>query len=249
MHQTTLSLTKASTQISSRATPADGHLFLLKQLLILKQQIVTFDIEFVTPEVNVDFSSITNTIWELRERGGLFDPRNIMRFLGNNMMPKVVENMFDAKAELDARLRTVISTFTNEYAARMTSAVADPATKKKDFDAPKAVKTVRSTIEKEVLALRSRLVEYLDDMRTRETLAGAVQDQVLANYDDFFEQHTSNARANGSVVSKKGKGRQDDVWDPETFADWAITVFGVGDVGFDEGDGGSSPALSRSDST
>lgn len=251
VHQTTVSLTKASTQISSRASPSDGQLFLLKQLLTLKQQIVAFDIEFVTPEVNVDFSSITNTFWELRERGGLFDPRNIMRFLGNNMMPKVVENMLDAKAELDARLRTVISDLTNGFAAKMTAAVTEPATKKRDFDAGKAVKSIRVAIEREVLALRTKLDEYLDDVRTKETLVGAVQDQVLANYDDFFEQHVAKSKANGNAVSKKGKGRQDDVWDPDTFADWAITVFGVGEVELDEDEDvrSGSPVFSRSDST
>lgn len=203
----------------------------------------------MTPEVNVDFSSITNTFWELRERGGLFDPRNIMRFLGNNMMPKVVENMLDAKAELDGRLRTIISDFTNGFATKMTISVGETAMRKRDFDAGKAVKGVRTAIEKDVVNLRTKLDEYLNDARTKETLAGAVQDQVLANYDEFFEQHNARARANGNAVSKKGKGRQDDVWDPDTFADWAITIFAVGEVELNEDDNRSSPELSRSDST
>ena len=43
----------------------------MSHLLILKQQIVAFDIEYVAPEVSFDFSGVTSTFWELRERGGL----------------------------------------------------------------------------------------------------------------------------------------------------------------------------------
>lgn len=250
VHQTTLSLVRAADSIGNRASIPDKQLFLLKQLLILKQQIVAFDIEFVTQEVDVDFSSITNTFWELRERGGLFDPRNIVRFLGSNMMPRVVENMLDAKSELDTRLRAVITEFTNNYAAQMTASVAEAASAKKGFDAAKAVKEVRGAVEKGNKTVRAKLDEYLDDFRTKETLAGAVQDQVLANYDDFFDRHVLKAKSNGKTappLSTKGKGRQDDVWDPDTFADWAIEVFGVtngpAEGGYEEN--GSSPALSR----
>src|SRR6202030_1356076 len=49
VHSTTVSLVSASTLISTRASPTDAALFLIKHLLLLKQQIVAFDIEFVTP--------------------------------------------------------------------------------------------------------------------------------------------------------------------------------------------------------
>ena len=76
VHQTTLSLHRASNTLAAQKTLLDGQLFLLKYLLILKQQIVAFDIEYVTPDVTFDFSGVTSTFYELRERGGLFDPRS-----------------------------------------------------------------------------------------------------------------------------------------------------------------------------
>ncbi|KAI9728437.1 MAG: Golgi transport complex subunit 3 [Chrysothrix sp. TS-e1954] len=255
VHQTTLSLHRASQQIASKTSTIDAQLFLLKQLLTLKQQIVTFDIEFVTHQVDVDFSSITNTFYELRSRGGLFNPRNLVRLVGSGLMPGVVENMLDAKAELDARLRTVINDFTSDAAAKMTPAVASEVdTSKADFAGGKSVRATRVTIEKEIPVLRNKLDQYLDDTRTKETLVGAVQDQALATYEDFFERYTSRAKANGTAsVSKKGKGREDDVWDPDTFADWMVEVFGVSRVGIGEDEDGVStrgtslsPVMSRS---
>ena len=71
VHGTTVSLTQASVLLTKSTSPTDAALFLISHLLLLKQQIVAFDIEFVTPETDVhyDFSSITNTFWELRARG------------------------------------------------------------------------------------------------------------------------------------------------------------------------------------
>jgi hypothetical protein len=112
VHSTTLSLAQASTLLAKSTSPTDAALFLVSHLLLLKQQIVAFDIEFVTPETEIqyNFSSVTNTFWELRARGGLFNPRNLVGLL----IPKVVENMLDAKAEVDARLRQAINDFTGQ---------------------------------------------------------------------------------------------------------------------------------------
>lgn len=256
VHQTTLSLLAAAQAIKSKASAVDSQLFLLKQLLILKQQIVAFDIEFVTPELNLDFSSITSTFWELRERGGLFNASNLMRLVA---MPRVVENMLDAKAELDSRLREVINDFVNGFASKMTAAIADKAPKQSTDN---AVQAVRSSIEREARTLRSKLDEYMDDVRTKETLVGAVQDQALANYETWFDKVQGSKQARGvNGVSRKGKGKEDEVWDPHTFADWLdAEIFQVGRVGLDaaaeaddENDRGSfggsvSGNVSRSDS-
>ena len=227
----------------------DGQLFLIKHLLILKQQIVAFDIEFVTPDVSFDFSGVTNTFYELRDRGGLFDPRNLWRFMGGGLLPKVVENMLDAKVELDGRLRTVINDFSSSFAARMTSAIDEKETARKSFGAVGAVGKVRELVEKEAMLLRRKLDEYLDDTRTKETLVGAVQDQVIQNYETFYDSHTADKRSNGKAISKKGKGRDDDVWDPDMFTEWAQGVFRVGRMGLLDGDDDSrSRSISRTGS-
>lgn len=256
VHQTTLSLYYASAQISAKASPADTQLFLIKHLLILKQQIVAFDIEFVTPDVTFDFSGVTSTFWELRERGGLFNPRNLIRLMGGGILPMVVENMLDAKVELDGRLRTVINDFTDSIATKMTASLpslpsppskphsitaapSSPITRQQAFE---AVHQTRQAIETEVPNLRRILDDYLQDARTKETLVGAVQDRVLQHYEDFFDAYTALDKSARSTAN--GKAREDEVWDLDTFADWSEGVFRVGVVAFrsdedDESDRGS----------
>ncbi|KAL8867819.1 MAG: hypothetical protein Q9174_005413, partial [Haloplaca sp. 1 TL-2023] len=210
VHSTTLSLHHASTLISTSRTPADAHLFLIKHLLILKQQIVAFDIEYVTQsDINLDFSSITNTFYELRERGSLFDPRNLWRHLGGNLLPKVVENMLDAKVELDGRLREVITAFTNAFADRIIAPITEAEIKKRGFDPLKATEQVKRVAEKEVPLLRTKVNEYLDDARTKETLVSAVQDLVVSAYETFYEGQMREKGEKGRRT-KKGKGREDE---------------------------------------
>ena len=258
VHQTTLSLHSAANLISSNKTAADGQLFLLRHLLLLKSQIVAFDIEFVTPDISFDFSGVTNTFYELRERGGLFNPRNLMRLVGGGLFPQVVENMLDAKVELDGRLRTVINEFTAGYATGMTKALPltfRPGDRNVDDMAGKAVISTRKAIEKGAPGLRQKLDEYLDDPRTKETLVAAIQDQVVQMYESFFDSYVGrNGKTGKKNISKHGKSREDTVWDIDTFAEWTEGIFMVGREGMidadeDGGGGGSgSRSLSRSGS-
>ncbi|KAK5275067.1 Golgi transport complex subunit 3, partial [Exophiala xenobiotica] len=101
---------------------------------------------------------------------------------------------------------------------------------------------------------------YLDDMRTRETLVAAVEDQVVQIYEAFFDAYVNRfgggggggGKMNGgSQISRKGKGPENAVWDFDTFAEWADSMFNVALPNVDD-DGMSHPAsrsLSRSGST
>ncbi|KAL2809804.1 Sec34-like family-domain-containing protein [Aspergillus granulosus] len=227
VHQTTVSLHHASSSISSKSN-TDGQLFLMSHLLILKQQIVAFDIEYVASEVSFDFSGVTSTFWELRERGGLFNPRNLMKLVGHGLLPRVVENMLDAKVELDGRLRTVINDFINVFATKMTASLPSKFVDKRNLQRGELIYPTSRNIENEVPNLRKILGEYLDDIRMKETLVGAVQDRVIQIYEEFFDKYTSSEKSKGNPISKKGKGREDAVWDVDTFAEWCEGIFRVG---------------------
>jgi hypothetical protein len=248
-----MSLTQASTLLIKSTSPTDAALFLVSHLLLLKQQIVAFDIEFVIPETEVQYnmSSITNTFWELRSRGGLFNPRNLVGLL----IPKVVENMLDAKAEVDARLRQAINDFTGQFVARMTAPIDTKNGKKVPVgEVPARTAKIRQNIEHEIPFLRTKLEEYITDYRTREMLVAAVMESVTQTYEEWFDTSytPSVAGSNGMGRSTKGKGREDGVWDPDVFSEWCNGVFKVGTLGLriedgneDDDDGSSSASSMR----
>ncbi|KAL8697968.1 MAG: hypothetical protein Q9201_006824, partial [Fulgogasparrea decipioides] len=128
--------------------------------------------------------------------------------------------MLDAKVELDGRLRQVITAFTSAFADRITAPLNDAAvtaaatataTKKNKSDHPllKAVAAVQTRAEKEILLIRKKLNEYLDDPRTKETLVSAVQDLVVQNYETFYDalMQRDGADASGGGGKKRGKGK------------------------------------------
>ncbi|KAG0637470.1 Sec34-like family-domain-containing protein [Tuber brumale] len=238
VHATTVSLLKAHQQIASKKTLADGHLFLIKHLIILKEQIVAFDIEFVHPDVNIDFSALTGTFWELRERG-IFSSEGIIKLVKGAAMPKVVENMLDAKVELDARLRFAINEFTQHFASCMTSGIIGPSNRLAAASATDPAKVVRIAIEREVVALRGKLEEYLEDGRTRETLVAAVQEHVIQAYESYYEE----IFLRDDRVPPRSPGGT--VWDVEMFVGWSNDIFAVGHgfLAYD-GDGAGSEDMS-----
>lgn len=150
--------------------------------------------------------------------------------MGGNLLPKVVENMLDAKVELDGRLRGVITDFTGAFADRIVAPMNESTAAKKGFDPLMAVNQVKSIAEKEVPLLRKKLDEYLDDKRTRETLVSAVQDLVVQRYESFYEGQMREKGEGPRRGSKKGKGREDEVWDVDMFEEWAGGVFMVGEI-------------------
>ena len=167
--------------------------------------------------------------------------------MGGSLLPRVIENMLDAKAELDGRLRTVINEYTTGLADRITNAVSESAAKKRGFDAASAVQKIQQVAEHEVPLLRRKLDDYLEDARTKETLVSAVQEQVIQNYETFYERVTTEKQANGKVVSVKGKRKEAGIWDVDTFAEWTGEVFRVGRLALEEAES-RSRSLSRNGS-
>ena len=196
---------------------------------------------------------MASTFYELRDRGGLFDPRALWRLISNpgaTLLPRVVENMLDAKAELDGQLRTVINDFCATCSGRITAAIATIEVDKKSFSPSSVVPKIQAAAKAEVPTLRKKLEEYIDDSRTRETLVAAVQDQAVLAYENWYEGYAAEKRRAGGLkgtappLSRKGKGREDEIWDAGVFAEWALGVFRVG-KGFAGGVGGSRGGSER----
>lgn len=232
MYSTTQSLLSAAAQIKTQAGPNDSNLFLISQLLGLKHQIVAFDIEYVTTEVSFDFSSLTDTFYELRERGGLWNPATWYKLASGGLLPRVIENMLDAKADLDGRLRTAINDLVNSYASTISAPLSELKTKEAKsttLDPRRATTAVRGLAEKEVPNMRRKLAEYIVDVRTKETLVAAVRDQVVLAYEEWVNSYDKDHDGPGKIgrVSRKGKGREDEVWAGEIFAEWCERTFAM----------------------
>ncbi|XP_032237953.2 conserved oligomeric Golgi complex subunit 3 [Nematostella vectensis] len=108
------SLKIASALITKRKDPINGHLFLIKHLLILREQIAAFDVDFAVKEVSLDFSKMRTAAYGLWSKSGhifsLNSSNAILEFLLEGA-PQLTESYLDSKKEVDRELRVVCEQF------------------------------------------------------------------------------------------------------------------------------------------
>ncbi|GIX84200.1 conserved oligomeric Golgi complex subunit 3 [Caerostris extrusa] len=96
------SLISASASIGKRRTLLDGQLFEIKHLLILREQIAPFQIDFAIKETTLDFSKVkSNAILEFLLQG----------------TPHVTEHLIDSKKAVDKQLKIVCEDFISHTTA------------------------------------------------------------------------------------------------------------------------------------
>lgn len=106
-----ISIQNASKIITKKSSPTDGQLFLIKHLLILREQIAPFDIEFSVTHKELDFSHLLEHLRRiLRGQASLFDWSRSTSF-AMTLTPRILESQIDAKKELEKSLKTTCEDF------------------------------------------------------------------------------------------------------------------------------------------
>jgi hypothetical protein len=117
------SLIKASDSITKTKSVMDGQLFLIKHLLILREQIAPFHIDFAVKEMALDFSKIKNAAVELlkaRSRLFAFSTNNaVLQFLLEGT-PAVTETFIDSRKEVDTQLKNTCEVFIHNVSDQFT---------------------------------------------------------------------------------------------------------------------------------
>lgn len=177
------SLDHAASLIERGASKVDSLLFLIKYLLVLKDQIAAFDIEYVHPEIEIDFSGVPGALWGVRESGTLHD----LYELASKGMPRVVENMLDAKVELDSKLRSSINLLTRTCVGNFIGSF-----QKCTFESTQAyvdaISALQEGLKKEFPTLHSNMLAYLGEGRIANILLGAIEDQVIEAYEGAYHR-------------------------------------------------------------
>ncbi|KZV25526.1 conserved oligomeric Golgi complex subunit 3 [Dorcoceras hygrometricum] len=116
------SIQKASKLIAKRSSTMDAQLFLIKYLLILREQIAPFDIEFSVTHKELDFSHLLEHLRRiLRGQASLFDWSRSTS-LARTLSPRVLESQIDAKKDLEKSLKATCE----EFIMSVTKLVVDP---------------------------------------------------------------------------------------------------------------------------
>lgn len=105
------SIQRASKLIAKKSSFMDAQLFLIKHLLILREQISPFDIEFSVTYKELDFTHLLEHLRKiLRGQASMFDLTS-RSALARVFSPRVLENQVDAKHELEKNLKATCEQF------------------------------------------------------------------------------------------------------------------------------------------
>lgn len=102
------SLSTAAQSIATNKTSIDGKLFEIKHLLILREQIAPFRVDFTMKETSLDFSKVKTAAYELlQKRKQLFalsTNNALLEFLLDGA-PQVREQLLDSRKDVDRHLK------------------------------------------------------------------------------------------------------------------------------------------------
>ncbi|KAK9505984.1 hypothetical protein O3M35_009933 [Rhynocoris fuscipes] len=108
------SVKHASTLISSNKSPLDGEMFQIKHLLILREQIAPFQVDFTVKEMALDFTKMKNAAYQLlNKRTRLFSLSSsnaLLEFLLEGS-PEVREQWLDSRKDVDKGLKASCEAF------------------------------------------------------------------------------------------------------------------------------------------
>ncbi|XP_055373812.1 conserved oligomeric Golgi complex subunit 3 [Condylostylus longicornis] len=114
LHYCIQSVSSAGSKISAAKTSIDGELFEIKHLLILREQIAPFRVDFTIKETTLDFSKVkTAAIGLLQKRKQLFSMGSnnaLLEFLLDGT-PQVKEHLIDSRKDVDRQLKYVCELF------------------------------------------------------------------------------------------------------------------------------------------
>lgn len=181
VHECMGSLQKAQSLALSRLGVIDSHLFFIKHLLTLRTQIMGFDIDYVPTEILVDFSGLQEVFNKARQEGVSFTGSSLLN-LAKASVPKVVNNMYDAKEELYAKLKNSIHEFTEASVQSIVKSIMDKPDPK---TAVEKTRQLRQDATTEFPRIRNVIETYIEDERTIDILIDSIQDLVIQTYESY----------------------------------------------------------------
>ncbi|XP_031626391.1 conserved oligomeric Golgi complex subunit 3 [Contarinia nasturtii] len=108
------SVSHAAQLIATKKTSIDGELFEIKHLLIIREQIAPFRVDFTVRETSLDFSKTKTAAFSLlQKRKQLFamDSNNaLLEFLVDST-PQIKEHLHDSRKDVDRHLKLICENF------------------------------------------------------------------------------------------------------------------------------------------
>ncbi|GLV44452.1 Component of oligomeric golgi complex 3 [Carabus blaptoides fortunei] len=200
------SVLSASQAISNMKTSVDGELFQIKHLLILREQIAPFQVDFTVKEMSLDFSKVKTAAFSLlQKRSKLFalnGTNALLEFLLEGT-PQVREQLLDSRKDVDKQLKqsceefikyctTVLVGGLNEFlekaqhVLKMSEQHKTVALQKQAFAKPELVAgivvDVQRNIKTKLAGIQRSMQLYLANKETEFILFRPIKNNVVSSF-------------------------------------------------------------------
>lgn len=184
VHDCIESLETAYALVQKQSTSTlDTRLSYLKNMLMLRDQVQHFDIQYISNETYLDFSGLGGLIRSIREhKVAKVDSYSVLN-LARESVPKVVNNMVDARSELMVELRNVINDFTERASKEI---IQDTFVMDKDLLSENL--RLRENVEKILPRIHTQIVSFIGDKEVVTHLIDAIQELVVQSYATYYEK-------------------------------------------------------------
>lgn len=146
------SLGSATQSITTKRSSVDGKLFEIKHLLILREQIAPFRVDFQVRQTSLDFSKVKTAAYELlQKRKQLFSlgtNNALLEFLLEGT-PQVKEHLIDSRKDVDRQLKTSCEQFIRDVTTQLVGPLIE------------FIENAQNMLKKQETAINQQPVKYL----------------------------------------------------------------------------------------
>lgn len=181
----------------------DANLFYLKNLIILQNQLNNFDIQYVRTETTLDFTSGINEIYQIIKNGEfIYNINHAGRFieLVKKSVPKLINNMIDAKYEIELELNNAVNQFITDCANDIIKPIV--LTDTTSEDPLQATHHFRDKLIIEIPNIHKEIQRFITDDIIIKYLIDNLANLIISAYETFY------AKIEQDLATDKGSEQQ-----------------------------------------
>lgn len=191
--------------------PLDAKLFYLKNLVMLKNQLNNFDIQFVRTETSLDFTSGIQELIQIFRNGELyvkFNEKGGLLELVKKSAPKVVNDMIDAKHEIELELSNTV----NEFVTASANSICAPILGDAELSLKEKAVKLNDNVLMTLPLIYTQIKLFISEEEITRYLLDMLSNLISTTYDAYYKTLEEK-------ISKKQLNieEMDDVMEPEAF--------------------------------
>lgn len=191
--------------------PVDAKLFYLKNLVMLKNQLNNFDIQFVRTETSLDFISGIQELIQIFRNGQLyvkFNEKGGLLELVKKSAPKVINDMIDAKHEIELELSNSV----NEFVTECANSICEPILGESSLTLKERAVNLNDNILMKLPQIYKQIELFINEDEIIRYLLDKLSNLILSTYEAYYKTLEEK-------IAKKeiASDEMDDIMEPETF--------------------------------